>query len=147
MEKLKALLRYCSFVIQIPNKCKRKSREVSKIVIKCDQRELYTTATKCSFFSWHFWVREHFAAVFCMQEGQRGEYIVRRTTKLLQYINRTPFTPVIWESIGKCCLCEHKCLQHLKNPKEKNRKPENLLVSAIKDKDTPYACYNHPDYL
>lgn len=42
VEKLKALLSHCSFIIQIPNRRWEKCRDVSQI--RCDQSELYTTA-------------------------------------------------------------------------------------------------------
>lgn len=67
MEKLKAPLRDCSFIIQIPNRQKRRSWEVSQILIRRDQSALYTTAAKCSLNPWHFWVREHFTVDLCVR--------------------------------------------------------------------------------
>lgn len=72
MEKLKAPLSYCSFIIQILRRRKRKSWEVSQILIRHDQSALYTAAAKCSLFPWHFWVREHFIAVLCVLERGVG---------------------------------------------------------------------------
>lgn len=72
MEKLKAPLSYCSFIIQILKRRKRKSWEVSQILIRHDQSALYTAAAKCSLFPWHFWVREHFTAVLCVLERVGG---------------------------------------------------------------------------
>lgn len=71
MEKLKAPLKYCSFIIQIPKRRKRKSWEVSQIVIRRDQSALNTTVAKCSPFPWHFCLRKHFTAVLCLQDKDR----------------------------------------------------------------------------
>lgn len=51
VEKLKALLSHCSFIIQIPNRRRGKSRDVSQI--RCVQSELYTTAATVNAISFH----------------------------------------------------------------------------------------------
>lgn len=51
VEKLKALLRHCSFIIQIPNRRRGKSRDVSQF--RRDQSELYTTAATVNAVSFH----------------------------------------------------------------------------------------------
>lgn len=80
MEELKAPLKDACFIIQIPNRQKRKSWEVSQILIRHDQRALYTAAAKCSFISWHFWVREHFTPGLSAWEI-RGEETGKRNVQ------------------------------------------------------------------
>lgn len=48
---------------------------MSQIPIRRDQSALYTTTAKCSLYSWHFWVRRHFTAVFsltCQKKREQG---------------------------------------------------------------------------
>ena len=100
MEKLKAPLRDCSlYYSNPPNRHKRKSWEVSHILIRRDQSALYTTAAKCSLIPWHFWVREHFTVVFLYARKKRDcseterSNIRRGLARPLRVINKCACTP------------------------------------------------------
>lgn len=103
IENLKAPLRDGCFIIQIPNRQKRKSWEVSQILIRHDQRALYTAAVKWSFTPWHFWVREHFTVGLCaweIREETEKRSIKRGLATLLQ---------VVWRVLALSCA-SHLCI-------------------------------------